>query len=39
MNAVENCVLSVTHHIIEIINKTRGSIEAKIWERANGGQI
>ncbi len=24
---------------IEIINNTRGGIEAKIWERANGGQI
>ncbi len=24
---------------IEIIYNTRGGIEAKIWERANGGQI
>ena len=24
---------------IEIINNTRGGIQRKIWERANGGQI
>ena len=34
MEAKENGVVS-----IEIINNTRGGIQSKIWERANGGQI